>query len=201
MIKELFHKKLSPLINNEYIFLLFMTATFHLWYFDGAHPVSRFLAADRKIPVVVYFFTALSALSVFIKIPDDWKRIVAWLLYIGSVFIGVVLGSAFYQKFSTPTVIEVFANVIYTCQALISLILIIMSFIEKPGHENVFLVEPHLGERPSPIIGGIIIAFVVIMTFLLHRVIAFGLEPEEITDYVTFSGFLIIQLYRMSKSS
>ncbi len=109
------------------------------------------------------------------------------------MFVGIILSSTFYLVPSVPSTIEVVANLVYVVQAIVSIAFMILSFIQKPGAENEFVIE-HIMERSSRALAGVVLLLVVSGMLVMDKI--FSVESATITDYTTLLGFIIIQIYK-----
>jgi len=193
-MKKLFQRFLAPSVSIEYTLLLFATAIAHHLWFGREHPISRLVALDWKLPAALYVYGGIVALAACIKLNEEWRKLASWLVFIGDAFVSAVLLSLFYLVPSTPSAIDVLANLVYALQALLSLVLVVLSFKRKGDDADRFLVEPVLRGVASPLMAGAVIGFVVMATAVLSGIFSF--EPADITGYVTLSGFIILEVAR-----
>jgi hypothetical protein len=187
----LFEAWLAPLVNLEYTLLLFATFIFHHLYFGKAHVIADFCALDGSIPVVVYVYGSIVLLASLIRLPEDWQDFVTWLVFLGSAFISIAFNSLFYLRPTTPSWQELAAQLVYTLEGVLSLVLIIRSILQKETAR--YKVTPRLGTIPTSLKSLGILAYVVGMTVLLQH--GGSLTPEAITARITLYGAVLLELF------
>ncbi|MBN1534967.1 MAG: hypothetical protein JXA20_20025 [Spirochaetes bacterium] len=188
-ISRVFRNVISPAVSMEYTLLMFATAVFHSLYFGRPHPITSLLAMNRRLPMVLYLYGTVVLVVSCVKPPEEWRPLASMLVLLGSTMISVMLQSLVYMRPFTPSPVEVLAQLIYTLQALVSLVLLLLVFVER--HGGGYMVEPRLKALPTPLRAAMILCYVILATLLLHRV--FSVDPGDATDYVTVSGFLILE--------
>ena len=179
---------LTPLVNLESTLLLFATVILHRCYFGPDHPIADFMALHgMEIAITVYAaFVLLVSLT---PIPAGWRRLVAFMVFLGTALISIAYTALFWMEPSTPSWLELIVQLYYLLQAILSLVLVILLLTQEEG--TPLAVTPRLGNVPHTVKSLAILAYVAGVTLLLHRV--FSIPPDRVTDQVNLSGAILLE--------
>jgi len=195
-IEDLFHDWLTPLVNSEYILLLFVTFIFHRHYFEAASSIDKLVSFMGNYAVVFYIYGAIVLFVNLIKVSDEWRDFTAFLLFLGGELILLGYSSFFWMHPLELSWLELLMQLWYVAQALISLILIVLLVTQPKG--SWVWIAPRLEYVPGLFKSLAISGYIVGATLILENI--FHWNADDITWQVTFWGIISLEvLQRLQK--